>query len=76
MTTKGRGNIMYKKDLSQDLRLRLSNNDMDFLKGLSNERNVSVSECIRSIIGEYRRSLDYLSTLQDALKIAQTQKEK
>ena len=61
---------MYEKNLTEDLRLRLSTNDMDFLRKLSAERSVSISECIRSIIGEYRRSLETINLLNDALKIA------
>lgn len=61
---------MYEKNLSEDLRLRLSKNDMDFLRELSSKRSVSVSECIRSIIGEYRRSLETLDVLTKALNIA------
>jgi hypothetical protein len=60
---------MYNKNLTEDLRLRLSSTDMDFLRALSAERSCSVSEVIRSIIGEYRRSVDALRTLQDALTI-------
>lgn len=61
---------MYEKNLTSDLRLRLSESDMEFLKKLSNERSSSVSEVIRSIIGEYRRNLDTLNTLNDLLTIA------
>lgn len=61
---------MYEKNLTSDLRLRLSESDMEFLKKLSNERSSSVSEVIRSIIGEYRRNLDTLNTLNDLLIIA------
>lgn len=61
---------MYEKNLTEDLRLRLSVKDMDFLRKISAERNESVSSCIRSIIGEYRRSLDTISVLTDAIKIA------
>lgn len=61
---------MYNKNLSEDLRLRLSTNDMDFLRELSEKRGVSVSECIRSIIGEYRRSLETLDVLTQALTLA------
>jgi len=61
---------MYEKNLTEDLRLRLSSTDMDFLRALSKERSVTVSECIRSIIGEYRRSLKTLEVLSDALKLA------
>ena len=61
---------MYNKNLTEDLRLRLSTNDMDFLRELSEKRNVSVSECIRSIIGEYRRSLETLDVLTQALTLA------
>ena len=66
---------MYEKNLTEDLRLRLSENDMDFLRGLSEERAVTVSECIRSIIGEYRRSLETIEALKDAINIAK-EKEK
>ena len=59
---------MYEKNLKEDLRLRLSKDDMDFLRGLSEKRAVSVSEVIRSIIGEYRRSLDMVNVLADAMK--------
>ena len=34
---------MYEKNLTEDLRLRLSTTDMDFLRSLSKERAVSVS---------------------------------
>ena len=60
---------MYEKNLSEDLRLRLTSTDMDFLRGLSSQRGVSVSEVIRSIIGEYRRSLDTLETLKQAINL-------
>lgn len=60
---------MYEKNLTEDLRLRLSTNDMDFLRQLSSERSVSVSECIRSIIGEYRRSIETLNMLSEAIKM-------
>ena len=60
---------MYKKDLKEDLRLRLSTVDMDFLRKISEERGSTISECIRSIIGEYRRSLETIETLKSALQI-------
>lgn len=66
---------MYEKNLKEDLRLRLTSVDMDFLRKLSEERMVSVSEVIRSIIGEYRRSLQTLDLLQTALDIAKLEKE-
>ena len=65
---------MYEKNLTEDFRLRLSKNDMDFLRELSVQRSVSVSECIRSIIGEYRRSLDTLDVLKKALDLAKLEK--
>lgn len=61
---------MYEKNLTEDLRLRLSKNDMDFLRNLSAKRSVSVSECIRSIIGEYRRAQETMELLQNALALA------
>lgn len=66
---------MYEKNLTEDLRLRLSKNDMDFLRELSAKRSVSISECIRSIIGEYRRSLETLDVLTKAINLANAEKE-
>ena len=66
---------MYEKNLTEDLRLRLSSNDMNFLRDLSSKRGVSVSECIRSIIGEYRRSLETLDVLTQAINLAKKEKE-
>ncbi len=60
---------MYEKNLTEDLRLRLSANDMDFLRDLSAKRSVSISECIRSIIGEYRRSMETIEVLSKALSL-------
>lgn len=65
---------MYEKNLKEDLRLRLSSSDMDFLRDLSAKRSVSVSECIRSIIGEYRRSLETIDVLNQAIKLANKEK--
>lgn len=65
---------MYEKNLTEDLRLRLCKNDMDFLRSLSEKRGVTVSECIRSIIGEYRRSMETLEALTEAIKLTK-QKE-
>ena len=62
---------MYTKQLKEDLRLRLSKKDMDFLRKLSGARGVTVSECIRSIIGEYRRTLEVIDLVQDALKVTE-----
>lgn len=61
---------MYEKNLTEDFRLRLSKNDMDFLRDLSSERCQTVSECLRCIIGEYRRSVETLSALTQALNLA------
>lgn len=66
--------MMYEKNLTEDLRLRLSSNDMDFLRELSAKRSVSISECIRSIIGEYRRSLETLDVLTQAINLANKEK--
>ena len=66
---------MYEKNLKEDLRLRLSKEDMDFLRKLSEQRGVSVSEVIRSILGEYRRSLETLDILSQALTMAKKEKE-
>lgn len=66
---------MYEKNLSEDLRLRLSKTDMDFLRELSSKRSVSISEIIRGIIGEYRRSLDTIDVLKKAMELAKMEKE-
>lgn len=60
---------MYEKNLTEDFRLRLSKKDMDFLRSLSVNRGQSISECVRSIIGEYRRSIDTIDILRAALKL-------
>lgn len=60
---------MYEKNLTEDFRLRLSKKDMDFLRSLSVNRGQSISECVRSIIGEYRRSLETIDILRAALKL-------
>lgn len=65
---------MYEKNLTEDLRLRLSKTDMDFLRELSSQRSLSVSQCIRSIIGEYRRSTEVVASLKDALALVKESK--
>lgn len=62
---------MYTKNLTRDFRLRVSEEDFDFLSRLAEQRYTSVSDTVRSIIGEYRRSLELLEslkTLSDAQK--------
>lgn len=66
---------MYTKNLTEDLRLRLTTRDMDFLRSLSDERGQSVSEVIRNIIGEYRRGLDSMATLSKAIELVNLVKE-
>ena len=61
---------MYEKNLTEDLRLRLSSLDMDFLRDQASARGCSVSEVIRSIIGEYRRSLEMVAMLKDAIDVS------
>lgn len=46
---------MYLKNLTCDFRLRLTQDDMEYLVKLSNERKVSVSEIVRTMISDYRR---------------------
>lgn len=60
---------MYEKNLNKDMHLRLSDRDMEFLQKLSEERNMSISEVIRSLIGEYRRSLETIDVFQEAIKL-------
>ncbi len=60
---------MYEKNLSKDMHLRVSDKDMEFLENLAKEREVSISEVIRTMIGEYRRSLETVSVLQENIKL-------
>lgn len=66
---------MYMGNLTESFRIRFSENDMNFLRNLSEERGISVSECVRSIIGEYRRSLDTMRLLSDALNLVKEEKK-
>lgn len=58
---------MYEKNLKNDFRLRLSDNDMQFIKDLAEKRGCTVSEAVRSILGEYRRNYEMLQVLSKAL---------
>ena len=49
---------MYEKNLTEYFPVRLSSKDIDFLRELSKKRSVSISQCVRDIIGAYRRSFD------------------
>ena len=66
---------MYDQNLTQAMVFRLSPNDMDFLRDLSSRRAVSVSECLRSIIGEYRRSFEMLDMLTKSITLSNAEKE-
>ena len=66
---------MYEKNLTEEFRLRLSSRDMDFLRELSTERSVSVSECVRSIISEYRRGIELQDILKNAITVANDMKK-
>lgn len=55
-------------DLNKTVHLRLTEKDMTFLTQLAEERSVSVSECIRQLVGEYRRSLETMEVLKKALE--------
>ena len=61
---------MYTTNLTEDLRLRLSSDDMDFLRELSEKRACSISEVIRSVIADYRRSVQTLDMLSKAINIS------
>lgn len=55
---------MYTKNLIKDFRLRISEEDFQFLVGEADRRCATVSETVRGIIGEYRRSLELLDSLK------------
>lgn len=60
---------MYMKNLTETVRLRLTDSDMTFLTNLSEKRACSVSECIRSIIGEYRRSVESMEAISTLIQM-------
>ena len=49
---------MYDKTLNERMILRLNSRDMTFLINMSEHMNVTVSECVRMIIGNYRRATE------------------
>ena len=53
---------MYEKDLNHQIVIRINDKDMEFLRILSQYRDVSMSKVIRSIISDYRRATDYISS--------------
>lgn len=55
---------MYTKNLIRDFRLRISEEDFSFLVAEADRRSTTVSETVRGIIGEYRRSLELLESLK------------
>lgn len=67
---------MYEKNLKEDLRLRLSEEDMTFLRKIADERGTSISQVIRSILGDYRRALESMETLKLAVQLAKEKDEK
>lgn len=60
---------MYEKNLKRDVRVRLSDKDFEFLSNLSADRGQSVSELVRYIVGEYRRTLETMQILNRALEL-------
>lgn len=59
---------MYNKDLTESVRLRLTDEDMKFLSEVSEERCVSISALIRQIIGDYRRGYHILTLMENEAK--------
>jgi len=64
---------MYTRDLDCPLRLRVSQRDYAFLVNLADEKHLRVSDVVRNIIGEYRRSLDTIAALNDAIALVRSQ---
>lgn len=64
----GKKPLMYEKNLTEDFRLRLSEEDMSFLIRTAEERDLSVSSLVRSIIGDYRRASLMYDFMRKALK--------
>lgn len=61
---------MYKKNLEQNINVRLSKSDIIFLTDIAEHRNCSLSSVVRSIILDYRQSvvvLEKIRTLNEEL---------
>lgn len=58
---------MYEKNLTETFQARFSKRDMDFIRELAKERSCSTSEVLRAIVGEYRRSLEQIDVLRQAM---------
>lgn len=52
---------MYNKNLEISIHLRLSKKDFEFLCAYSNLYNMSVSDVIRMLVSNYRRSIESIS---------------
>lgn len=52
---------MYLKDKKNSVNVRFNDSDFSFLVHLSAVRGVSITQCIRSIVNDYKRNFyDYL----------------
>lgn len=60
---------MYLKDLTEELKVRISKDDMIFLKTLAEKRSIGLSELVRSMVGEYRRSLEMVDAMNKMLAL-------
>ena len=56
--------MIYEKNLTQTVRLRLSDAQFAFLQALAEKRGSSISAQIRAIIDEYDRSLRTVDALK------------
>lgn len=61
---------MYNKNLTKTLNIRINTKDFDFLEDLADKRSCSVSDCVRSLIGEYRRSIIVMERLKEKIDLA------
>ena len=48
---------MYQKNLNHVVRVRIDDRDFEFLQDYSEKRDISISDTVRYLIGEYRRSV-------------------
>ena len=67
---------MYTKDLDNRVVLRLSDSDMDMLRKMSSDTGLTVSGCIRSILGEYRRARQTMDLMSRALDVVEQNERK
>lgn len=56
---------MYEKNLNHSIKVRISDRDYRFLIEYSDRLDCSVSDTVRALIGEYRRSVETMEKVKE-----------